>query len=59
MIFRFLPMIIMNLAMGDAGQIQGTLMEEIRKVSTDHGDVLEGFGKFKDGIPIRLKYSRN
>ena len=59
MIFRFLPMIIMNLAMGDPRQIQGTLMEEIRKVSTDHGDILEGFGKFKNGIPIRIQYSKN
>jgi len=59
MISRFLPMIIMNLAAGDPGRIQGTLMEEMRKVSTDHGDILEGFGKFKNGIPIRIQYGRN
>jgi len=59
MLFRFLPMLIMNAAMGDKGRIAGTMMDEIRKVSQDHGEVLEGFGKFRNGIPIRLHYSKN
>jgi hypothetical protein len=59
MLFRFLPLLIMNAAMGDRGRIEGTLMDEMRKVSVDHGEILEGFGKFKNGIPIRMQYSKN
>lgn len=59
MLFNFLPMLIMNAAMGNRESIEGTLMDEMRKVSQDHGDVLEGFGKFKNGMPVRMQYSRN
>ena len=59
MLFKFLPMVIMNAASGGKTSIEGTLFDEIRKVATDHGDVLEGFGKFKDGIPIRIQYNKN
>jgi hypothetical protein len=59
MLFNFLPMLIMNAAMDNRKSIEGTLMDEMRKVSRDHGEVLEGFGKFKNGIPIRMQYSKN
>jgi len=52
--FRFLPALIMHASMGDGSSIQGTLLEEIKKVSQDHGDMLEGFGKLKDGMAIRF-----
>ena len=46
--------------MGDGGSsLQGTLLEEIKKVSVDHGAVLEGFGKLENGMPLRIQYSRN
>jgi len=57
-LFNFLPMLLMNAAMGDKGSIEGTLMDEMRKVSVDHGEVLEGFGKFKNGIPIRMQMKK-
>jgi hypothetical protein len=59
MIFKFLPMLITNSAMGLNSNIEGTLLNEIKKVSQDHDSLLEGFGKFKNGIPIKLKYTIN
>ncbi len=59
MLFNFLPMLIMNTAVGGKENIEGTLLDQIRKVSTDHDDILEGFGKFKNGIPIRIQYNKN
>ncbi len=59
MLFNILPVLIMNAAVGNRGNIAGTLMDEIRKVSLDHGEVLEGFGKLKNGMPIRIKYNKN
>ena len=31
-----------------------TLLEELRDVSKVHGEVLEGFGRMPQGIPIRF-----
>lgn len=59
MFFNFLPMVIINAAMRNRGNFEGTLINEIRKVSQQHGEVLEGFGKFKNGIPIRIQYNKN
>ncbi len=59
MLFNFLPKLIMNAALVNRGNIEGTLIDEIRKVSSDHGEVLEGFGKFNNGIPIRLLDNKN
>jgi hypothetical protein len=48
----------MQMAMGDSSRVlQGTLLDEIKKVSHDHGEILEGFGKLQDGMPIRIQYS--
>ncbi len=58
-IFRLLPMMIMRVAVADQGRIEHTLMEEIRQVSKEHGEVLEGFGTFKNGIPIRMHYGQS
>lgn len=52
--FKFLPALIMHASTGDGSGLQGTLLEEIKKVSLDHGKVLEGFGKLKDGMVIRF-----
>jgi len=56
MLLRVLPMAIMHTATGDQTMVHGTLLEQIQKVSLDHGDVLEGFGTFKNGIPIKMQY---
>ncbi len=57
--FNFLPMVIMNIATGNRGAIEGTLMDEMRKVSADHDQILEGFGKFKNGMPVQIQYQRS
>jgi hypothetical protein len=56
---KLLPTLIMHASMGDTSKaLQGTLLEQIQKVSDKHGDVLEGFGEFKSGIPIRVQYNK-
>ncbi len=40
---------------GGAPPGRRTLMEEIREVSRVHGEVLEGLGKIKGGIPIQIR----
>jgi hypothetical protein len=40
---------------GGAPPGRRTLMEEIREVSKVHGEVLEGLGKIKGGIPIQIR----
>jgi hypothetical protein len=46
--------------MGDGARaLQGTLLNEIKKVSNDHGEVLEGFGQFQNGMPIRIQYANS
>jgi hypothetical protein len=58
MLFKFLPALIMQTSMGDGARVlQGTLLDEIKKVSHDHGEVLEGFGQLQNGMPIRIQYS--
>jgi len=58
MLFKFLPTLIMQTSMGDSARIlQGTLLDEIKKVSKDHGEVLEGFGQLQNGMPIRIQYT--
>lgn len=54
-ILRLLPALIMHAATGDTAHIQGTLLEQVRKITQDHGDVLEGFGKLEHGMPIRFR----
>lgn len=39
---------------GDAGALQGTLIDEIRDVAKSHENVLDSLGKFKEGIPIKI-----
>jgi hypothetical protein len=57
MIFKLLPAVIMQTSMGDSARVlQGTLLDEIKKVSQDHGEVLEGFGQLHNGMPIRIQY---
>jgi hypothetical protein len=57
MLFKFLPALIMQTSMGDSARVlQGTLLDEIKKVSHDHGEVLEGFGQLQNGMPIRIQY---
>ena len=47
----------MQTSMGDSARaLQGTLLDEIKNVSHDHGDVLEGFGQLQSGMPIRIQY---
>ena len=31
----------------------------IKKVSKDHGEVLEGFGQLQNGMPIRIQYKNS
>jgi hypothetical protein len=58
MLFKFLPTLIMQTSMGDSARVlQGTLLDEIKKVSSDHGEVLEGFGQLQNGMPIRIQYT--
>jgi hypothetical protein len=40
---------------GGAPPGRRTLMEEIREVSRVHGEVLEGLGRIKGGIPIQIR----
>jgi hypothetical protein len=59
-LFKFLPALIMQTSMGDGARaLQGTLLNEIKKVSNDHGEVLEGFGQFQNGMPIRIQYTNS
>jgi len=39
---------------GDAGALQGNLIDEIRNVARSHENVLDSLGKFKQGIPIQI-----
>jgi len=39
---------------GDAGALQGNLLDEIRNVARSHENVLDRLGKFKEGIPIKI-----
>jgi len=58
--FKFLPALIMQTSLGDGAKaLQGTLLDEIKKVSKDHGEVLEGFGQLQNGMPIRIQYSKS
>ena len=58
MLFKFLPTLIMQTSMGDSARVlQGTLLDEIKKVSQDHNEVLEGFGQLQNGMPIRIQYT--
>lgn len=60
MLFKFLPALIMQTSMGDSARVlQGTLLDEIKKVSEDHGEVLEGFGQLQNGMPIRIEYAKS
>jgi hypothetical protein len=60
MLFKFLPALIMQTSMGDSARVlQGTLLDEIKKVSKDHGEVLEGFGQLQNGMPIRIQYTNS
>jgi hypothetical protein len=60
MLFKFLPALIMQTSMGDSARVlQGTLLDEIKKVSKDHGEVLEGFGQLQNGMPIRIQYANS
>jgi len=60
MFFKFLPALIMQTSMGDSARVlQGTLLDEIKKVSQDHGEVLEGFGQLQNGMPIRIQYTNS
>ena len=60
MLFKFLPALIMQSSMGDSARVlQGTLLDEIKKVSKDHGEVLEGFGQLQNGMPIRIQYKNS
>ena len=60
MLFKFLPTLIMQTSMGDSARVlQGTLLDEIKKVSKDHGEVLEGFGQLQNGMPIRIQYKNS
>lgn len=52
---RLLPALIMHAAAGDAANIQGTLLDQVRRMTSNHGDVIEGFDQVKQGMPIRFQ----
>lgn len=55
-LLKLLPTVIMHATMGETSKaLQGTLLDEIKRVSQNHGEVLEGFQKFQSGIPIRIQ----
>ena len=51
-LFRLLPTTLMR-ALGGTGP--GNLIEEIRQVAQLHGEVLEGLGELRRGIPLRIR----
>jgi hypothetical protein len=54
-LFRLLPAVAKYALTGRAGQGGPRLLEEIRSVSRLHGEVLEGLGSLRRGIPLRIR----
>ncbi len=54
-LFTMLPSVILNaLTGGHQDASRGRLLEEIRNVSKLHGEVLEGLGEIRSGIPVKI-----
>lgn len=49
-----IPAVIKYAVTGDASSMQGNLMEGMRDVTSQHGDVLEGLGELGHGMPVRV-----
>jgi hypothetical protein len=54
-LLRLVPSVIKYAMTGKTEAGQGSLIEEIRKVSQIHGEVLEGLGGLRSGIPLRIR----
>ena len=55
MFLRLLPAVIKYATTGKSETVRGSLVDEIRKVSEIHGEVLEGLGGFRSGIPLKIQ----
>lgn len=49
-----LPAALKYAVTGDAGSLQGNLLDEMRNVARSHENLLDSLGKFKEGIPINI-----
>jgi hypothetical protein len=54
-VFSVLPAMLWYAFTGRVEAGRGNLMEEMRKVSKVHGEVLEGLGQWKGGIPLKFQ----
>jgi len=54
-LLTLLPTVVMNALSGAPQFGRGNLFEDIRNVSNLHGEVLEGLGEFRHGIPVRFR----
>lgn len=55
MVLRLLPAVVKYATTGRGEGGQGNLIDEIRKVSELHGEVLEGLGGLRSGIPLKIR----
>jgi hypothetical protein len=53
--FNLLPSLIMFAVTGKQPSSPSELITEINRVSKLHGEVLEGLGEYKDGIPLKIR----
>lgn len=53
-VLSMIPAALKYAVTGDAGALQGNLIDEIRDVAQSHENVLDSLGKFKEGIPIKI-----
>jgi hypothetical protein len=54
-LLHLIPTVIKYAMTGKSEAGHGSLIEEIRKVSQIHGEVLEGLGGLRSGIPLKIR----
>jgi hypothetical protein len=54
-LFGLIPTVLMTALTGGRPGGRGNLLHEIRRVSSLHGEVLEGLGDLRHGIPLRIR----
>jgi hypothetical protein len=54
-LFGMVPTMLMNALTGPIPGQRANLINEIRRVSNLHNEVLEGVSDFRHGIPLRIR----